>query len=231
VRYAFRHSEPRAPAVLANLAAAGVKRIVAVPMYPQWSASTTGSAVRDAVSAGKTFGIPVEPVGSFPDNAGFIEALSEPLNAVFSPGDHVIFCAHGLPMKLIRRGDPYLGDVGRTVDALRSKLPPGAGFSTAFQSRVGRMEWTGPDVKDEVRRLAREGNRSIVVVPVSFACENLETLHELDVDLRAFAEGCGVERFMRVPAPGTHPAFIRGLAGLIEAARAGAGARGSDHGG
>ena len=123
--------------------------------------------------------------------------------------------AHGLPARAARRGERYLEEVARTTRALARRLPAGVGCSLAFQSRLGPMKWTGPSLEDEVARLAADGVRSLVVAPISFACENLETLYELDIELAAHAARCGITAFARAPVPGCHPAFIREIALLV----------------
>jgi len=215
VRYAFTHSTPRAGQVLPGMAKAGLRRVVAVPAYPQAARATSGSALRDLTRAAGRAGVQVRCVPSFPDAPGYIEALADMALPLLSPGAHLVFSAHGLPARAVRRGDRYLEEVARTVSALARRLPEGTRHSLAFQSRVGPMEWTGPNLADEVARLAGEGVRSLVVAPISFVCENLETLYELDIELAAHAAGCGITAFARAPAPGCHPAFIREIARLV----------------
>lgn len=223
VRYVFRHSPPPALEVLTRLAAANVRRVVAVPAYPQWSRSTSGSALHAIETAARRIRIEIRSVPAFPAAQGYIEALGELTRPWLTPKSYVLISAHGIPMRLIRSGDPYLEDVRKTVNAFREKLPAGTPHSLAFQSRVGRMEWTGPNLQDEVRRLAGEGIRSLVVVPISFVCENLETVYELDIELATLAGQCGITDFRRVATPGCHPAFIAELARLVRATAAEAG--------
>jgi len=215
VRYVFRHSAPRAAPVLSAMADAGVRRVVAVPAYPQWTRSTSGSAAADLDRAGRRAGVQVRCTSSFPDAPGYIEALAALILPHLSTSAHLLLSAHGLPKRTIRRGDPYLDEVGRTVAALSRRLPAGTRYSLAFQSRVGPMAWTGPALGAEVSRLARGGVRTLVVAPISFVCENLETVYELDVELAALARECGITTFRRVPAPACHPAFISEIARLV----------------
>jgi len=228
VRYAFRHSAPRAAPVMEAMAAAGVRRVVAVPTYPQWTRSTSGSALADLDRAAHRVGVEVRCVSSFPDAPGYVDALAALTLPFLSKSTHVLLTAHGLPMRTIRQGDPYLDEVTRTVRALAGRLPVGTCHTLAFQSRVTSMAWTGPALKSELARLAREGVRSVVVAPISFACENLETVYELDIELAAFARACGITAFRRVPAPGCHPAFIAEIARLVRSAAAQAGWEASD---
>lgn len=217
VRFAFRHSSPFADPVVAGLAEAGVRRLVALPAYPQWSRSTSGSAVRDLQRAAQSHGVEVCQARSYPDAAGYIEALAAATEPLLLDGAHLIVSAHGLPMRLIRKGDPYLDEVRRTFAALQARLPAATSAWLAFQSRLGPVAWTGPYLTDEIARLAEAGVRNLVVTPVSFVAENLETLYELDHEVADWARQCGIQEYRRAPVPGCHPAFIGELAGLVRA--------------
>jgi protoporphyrin/coproporphyrin ferrochelatase len=215
VRFAMRHSAPNAFQALSHLASAGVSRVVALAAYPQWTRSTSGSAIRELGRAGRRVGVQVRHAPSFPDAPGYIDALAAAALPLLSAGCHLLVTAHGLPLRAIDGGDPYLGEVSRTFAALQKRLPPGTRCSLAFQSRVGRMAWTGPSLENEVKRLAREGARALVVLPISFVSENLETLYELDIEIAAHARECGVNEFSRVSVPGCQPAFIAELARIV----------------
>jgi ferrochelatase len=212
VQFAMRHSTPDARRAMSDLASAGVSRVVALPGYPQWTRSTSGSALRDLERAGRRLGVQVRCAPSFPDAPGYIDALAASTLPLLTVGCHLLITAHGIPLRALEGGDPYLAEVSRTVAAVEKRMPPGTRCSLAFQSRVGRMPWTGPNLAEEVGRLAGEGVRSLVVLPISFVAENLETLYELDIELAAHARECGIPDFKRVPAPGCQAAFIAELA-------------------
>jgi ferrochelatase len=218
VRFAMRHSAPRALQALSGLASAGVSRVVALPAYPQWTKSTSGSALRDLERAGRGIGVQVLRASSFPDAPGYIDALAAAALPLLTAGCHLLITAHGVPLRALEGGDPYLAEVSRTVAAVEKRMPPGTRCSLAFQSRVGRMPWTGPSLTEEVERLAGAGVRALVVLPISFVAENLETLYELDIELAAHARERGIPDFRRVPAPGCQPAFIAELARIARRA-------------
>jgi ferrochelatase len=215
VRFVFRHSAPRADDVLRELAATGIRRLIALPAYPQWSKTTTRSALRDLSRAAKIHSIEVQSVHSYPKALGWIEALAQQTGPCLDGATHVIFSAHGQLAKDVRRGDPYTQQVRETVAALATRLPTDVRHSLAFQSRVGPLEWTKPSLIDEIQRVAKAGCRSLVVVPVSFTCENLETLFELDIEMAQLAAANGITSYKRSPTPGCHPAFIHTLAELV----------------
>ncbi len=129
----------------------------------------------------------------------------------------ILFSAHGLPQKIINKGDPYQWQIERTVTIIMRKL--GAmDYAVCYQSKVGKLEWIGPSAEEEIKRAGEDGV-SVVVVPVAFVSEHSETLVELDIEYRNFANKCGVKGYFRVPALGVHPEFINALAWLVESTR------------
>lgn len=218
VRHVFRYSPPRAAAVASDLAAAGVDRVVAVSTYPQRSYSTIDSSLADLRAALRGRGITCTAVTSYPVDAGFVRSLATgTAEALAGAGRtaHVVMVAHAIPRRNVRRGDPYCAEVERTARALARTLPDGTHWHLAYQSRVGPVGWVGPDLTSILRRLGDDGVRSIVVVPLSFTSEHLETLVELDLEARETAQVNGIGEYVRVDAPGIHPAFIDMLARLV----------------
>lgn len=218
VRHGFRHARPSVDGAVRDLAAAGARRLVGLPAFPQASATTAGSCVAALREAAAAAGLPSLTTPSFPEAPGYLEALEAGAREAARDADHLLLVAHGLPLSHLRRGDPYAWEVERTARALERWLGTSGRVSLAYQSRLGPVRWVGPHLEDEVRRLGRGGVRALGVVPLSFACENLETRYDLDVELPALAARAGVERVRRAPAPGRHPAFVAALAELVRAA-------------
>ncbi len=225
VLLAMRYAPPRASLALeeARLHWSDAEW-VALPLYPQYSFATTRSSLDELMALLTT---PEQEslrvVNAYPTEPSYIEAtvacVREALGELpESPVPHILFSAHGLPQKLVRQGDPYPGQVGQTVDALTAKLDGPWPTHLSYQSRVGPVRWLEPATDATVTRLGQEGVKSLVVVPVSFVSEHIETLIELDVDLAATAQRAGITRFRRAPTPSTHPAFIDSLAALVERA-------------
>jgi ferrochelatase len=194
-------------------------RVVLLPLYPQFSTTTTASSF-NAWKKLATFEVPTVEIESYPTEPGFIRASIELVRqGLADAGDgpaRVLFSAHGLPEKVIRRGDPYQRQVEQTAAAIAGHLD-GVDWSVCYQSRVGPLKWIGPPTESEIRRAASDGKR-IVLYPLSFVSEHSETLVELDIEYRHLAEQAGVARYVRVPTVGTHPQFIHGLANLVKAA-------------
>lgn len=223
---AMRYWHPLARRVAQQMREDGVTRVVALPLYPQYFAGTTGSSINDLRRGMKWAGLraPVTEVRSYPDDPAWIAALTEKVTAAIEgidrEGMHLLFSAHGIPKSFADGGDPYPGEIARTVAAVMKSFP-GLPHSVSFQSRAGRAEWLSPDTTAETVRLAGTGVKTLVVVPVAFVSEHIETLHELDIRLKEDAKGAGISRFVRVPAVNDSPAFIRALAGIVRRALAG----------
>jgi len=216
----MRYWHPLAKHAVLEMKDDGVARGIALPLYPQYCAATTGSSLSDLRRwmrwAGADF--PMVEVKSWPDDAGYIAALcgqiEETLQGRSAEGTHLLFSAHGVPKSFIDGGDPYQAETEKTVAAVMERFS-GTPHSISYQSRMGRTEWLKPDTVEEVIRLGREGAQRLVVVPVSFVSDHIETLHELDIRLRETAREAGISEFLRVPALNDSPAFIRALRDIV----------------
>jgi ferrochelatase len=201
------------------------ERVVLLPLYPQYSTTTTKSSLdewrREATR--QALKIPQHEICCYPFEHGFVSALAtltaEALaQAKAGVSYRVLFSAHGLPKRMIERGDPYQWQVERTVEAVVARLNrPDLDWGVTYQSRVGPLQWIGPATDAEVRRAGSE-HRGLVIVPVAFVSEHSETLVELDIEYRHLANESGVPDYIRVSTVRTHPAFIGALASLVTTA-------------
>jgi ferrochelatase len=202
--------------------------IVLLPLYPQYSTTTTASSFRVWQAAAKKIGLtaPHHLVCCYPDEPGFIGALADITTRAIATARakapdaklRVIFSAHGLPKKIVDKGDPYVKQVEATVTAVVNTLTePLQNFVIAYQSRVGPLEWVGPATDATIEAAARDG-AAIVVVPVAFVSEHSETLVELDIEYGHLAEQHGAAAYVRAPTVNTHHDFIQGLAALTRKA-------------
>jgi ferrochelatase len=142
-----------------------------------------------------------------------VDAVGGALDAA-GPGAHLVMAAHSVPRRSVSRGDPYVHEVELTARALARALPAGVSWHLAFQSRVGPVGWVGPDLAGTLERLGRSGVRSVVVAPISFTSEHLETMVELDIEARERASAAGLGTYVRAPVPGLHPELLGTLARL-----------------
>ncbi len=203
----------------------GADRVVLLPLYPQFSTTTTASSLQDWARAAKAAGVsvPTASIGCYSDEAGFVAAQTELLRQALPAAEakgqvRILFSAHGLPKKVVTDGDPYQMQVERSVAAILKLLNrPELDNRICYQSRVGPLEWIGPATDTEITQAAKDG-RSIVVVPVAFVSEHSETLVELDIEYAELAQHNGAASYIRVPTVGSEPDFIAGLAGLVRGA-------------
>jgi ferrochelatase len=230
---AMRYWHPLTAASVSEVKEWAPDEIVLLPLYPQFSTTTTGSslAVWEREARRRKLDAPTRQIRSYPDAAGFIAVLAaatrEALVAASAETHPVrlLLSAHGLPEKIVKAGDPYPREVATTAAALLRALEwPGIDATVCYQSRVGPLAWTGPSIDEELRRAGRD-RVGIVVVPVSFVSEHSETLVELDREYRHVAEQSGVPSYRRVPTVGADPRFIAALADLVGGVIRGAGAR------
>ena len=199
--------------------------IILLPLYPQYSMTTTGSSITEWGKAAAVAGVtaPTRAICCYPTNEGWIDAqaalIAESLRKTATGSEpRILFSAHGLPKKIIAKGDPYQWQVEKTVESVKAALEDMdlTSFSTmtCYQSRVGPLEWIGPSTEEALKQ-AGEDNVPVVVVPIAFVSEHSETLVELDIEYRELATKWGVPDYHRVPAVGTHARFIGGLADLV----------------
>jgi ferrochelatase len=227
VHCCMRYWHPMSDEATAAVQRFAPDEIVLLPLYPQFSSTTTASSYRAWMASAAAIGLaaPTKLVCCYPTEPGFIAAaaslvqagLAESAAKVSGGARPVLLLAC---RKIVARGDPYPGQVAQSARAIAAALGLSeADWTVCFQSRVGPLEWIGPYTDEEIRRAGREGV-PVVLFPIAFVSEHSETLVELDIDYRHLAEQAGVPGYVRVPTGGTTPAFIAGLAALVRAAMA-----------
>jgi protoporphyrin/coproporphyrin ferrochelatase len=217
----MRYWHPMSDIVAKNVNAYKPDRIILLPLYPQYSTTTTGSSFANWDEAAKKAGIsvPTAKICCYPAGHGFVAAHVKQIKDTYWKAaeegqPRILFSAHGLPEKIIKAGDPYQWQVEKTVAAITQILTiDGLDYATCYQSRVGKLPWIGPSTEEEIVRAGKD-KVPVVVVPVAFVSEHSETLVELDIEYRRLAEKENVPGYWRVPALGTDPYFIEELADL-----------------
>ena len=231
---AMRYWHPFTESAVADLKADGVDQVVVLPLYPHFSISTSGSSFRELQRLRNTdpafSRLPIRCIRSWYDHPGYIQALANliarEILACEDPATaHIFFSAHGVPKSYVEdAGDPYQLEIVACskliLEQLRQQLGHSNPFTLAYQSRVGPVEWLKPYTEDALQELGEQGVKDLVVVPISFVSEHIETLEEIDIDYRELATAAGVKNFRRVPALDTDPAFIAALTDLVEQAMA-----------
>jgi ferrochelatase len=218
---------PTMDEAVAELKSRGVDRLIALPMFPHYSLATTQAAFSflfDALKRANSAGMPVRWIPGYPEHPLYIEALAGTIRegVAQTPGDpgqpvHLVFTPHGLPISwVVDRGDPYPEQIRTSVRAVIRALGWTGPYHVGWQSKVGPVRWLTPSTEETIDAVAKSGGRRICMVPIAFASEHIETLHEIDIEYRAHAEKVGITGFGRAPALGMSEPFIACLADLVE---------------
>lgn len=219
---AMRYWHPLTEQAVAEVNAAQLDELVLLPLYPHYSYATTLSSLKEwqrLYHPGPR--APKEHlIEHFYDHPLYIEAVVDRIELAFShfehPRDvHIVFSAHGLPLKLIEKGDPYQKQIEATMKLVMECGRWANAHSLCYQSRVGRMKWLEPSLHTTIEDLAKRGEKNLLVVPMSFVTEHIETLHEINIEAREEALKLGVTQFEMMPAVGDSPRFIGALADLV----------------
>lgn len=229
---AMRYWHPFTESAVADIKADAIDAVVVLPLYPQFSISTSGSSFRELQrlrqSDPQFAQLPIRCIRSWYDHPGYIQAMVGLIAGKVKEAEkpetaHVFFSAHGVPKSYVdEAGDPYQREIESCtrliMEGLRQELGHANPYTLAYQSRVGPVEWLKPYTEDALRDLGKKGVGDLVVVPISFVSEHIETLEEIDLEYAEIAHEAGIGNFLRVPALNTDPTFIGGLADLVEQA-------------
>ncbi len=223
---AFRYADPLSDATLQQMRADGVERAVALTLYPQYSCTTTGSSLNELwrvcgqLGLEKAFAWSV--IDRWPTHPGFVAAMAESVRAGLeqypaAERDDVLllFSAHSLPMYVVDRGDPYPQEIGASVQAVMQALNFSHEYLLAYQSQVGPIKWLGPQTEDVIVQLGRRGRTHVLVVPIAFVSDHIETLSEIDREYAELARRVGLTGFRRAPALNGSETLQCALADLV----------------
>lgn len=219
VAIAMRYSAPYAAEAVEHLLDQGVEQAVALPLYPQFSSSTTGSSLVDLQQAAGRLELTI--VDRHFDHPQYVGAIATALTDRLSGSDrssHVLFTAHSIPVKYTRQGDPYIAEVKATASAVAQAASLTTPWSLGFQSAASVGTWHGPFIEEELGRLAQAEIQRLVVCPLTFAADNLETLYDLDIVFAGECMAAGITDVVRVPAPGASPEYIGALSSMVQEA-------------
>ncbi len=221
----MRYWHPYTEEAIAKIIEDEIERLVILPLYPQFSISTSGSSFRLLEKLWKENSklqcIDYTVIPSWHKQHGYLQAMTEliaqELNQLPNPDEaHLFFSAHGVPKSYVEEaGDPYEQEIEECTYLIMQTLNRPNYYTLAYQSRVGPVEWLQPYTEDAIKELGSKGVKDLVVVPISFVSEHIETLQEIDIEYRELAEESGIHNFRRVAAPNTHPVFIKALADLV----------------
>lgn len=229
---AMRYWSPFTPDAAKAAEAWGATDAILLPLYPQFSTTTTASSLKAWRAASA---LPASTICCYPAGVQFAQAHADAIlqtwrDAGSPERPRVLFSAHGLPQRVVDRGDPYQWQVEQSVAAVWKLLPADWEMRICYQSRVGPMKWIGPSTEEEIHGASADGV-GVIVSPIAFVSEHVETLVELDIEYRELAKSLQLPFYLRAAALGTHPRFIDALADLVERALAAPGKVQSESGG
>jgi protoporphyrin/coproporphyrin ferrochelatase len=224
---AMRYSRPSADDALEAIAAAGITRIVTLTLFPHWSKATTGSSRNEfervlASPKWRDVGFEITHIEHYADNTLYLDALTATVREVWNTIPEprrartvLLFSAHGLPQRFIDEGDPYVAHIDTTRFGVLERLDLPNRQLLAFQSRTGPVKWIGPGTEEVLSELGGESVSDVLVIPLSFVSDHIETLYEVDMLFADAARAAGITGYFRPPALNCHPLFIEALASLV----------------
>jgi ferrochelatase len=219
---AMRYWNPLSAETAAQVNAWNAPDLVLLPMYPHYSFATTSSSLKEWNRVFHPNGNAprTHTVETFFDHPQYIQAVAEKIALSLTHFDkpdnaHIVFSAHGLPLSLIERGDPYARQISDTVNLVMQRGGWKNNHTLCFQSKVGRRKWLTPSLTDTIDELARAGEKNLLLVPIAFVTEHIETLHEINIEAREQARKLGVVQFEMMPAVGDSPTFIAALTDVV----------------
>lgn len=224
---AMRCWKPFTETVIDALEKDGINRVIALPLYPQFSISTTRSSFRYFIKVLESRGgmrqMRRHYISAWYDHPKYIDALVETIEIAYKnlPNQdlqttHLIFSAHSVPESYLEQGEPYLKHTQKTVELVLKKLGKERPWTLSFQSKVGPVKWLEPLTDSVIRKLGSQGVKQVLVVPISFVSDHIETLYEVDILYKEIADEAGIPHFTRTPAFNTMPSFISALADIVE---------------
>ncbi|MBE9032032.1 ferrochelatase [filamentous cyanobacterium LEGE 11480] len=221
----MRYWHPFTEEAVAEIKRDKIDKVIILPLYPQFSISTSGSSFRLLEQLWNSDPdlkqVEYTVIPSWYDFPGYLQTMAQligkRIDSTEDPDNaHVFFSAHGVPVSYVEEaGDPYRDEMEACTSAIMKTLNRPNNYTLAYQSRVGPVEWLQPYTDEAIEDLAEKGVAELVVVPVSFVSEHIETLEEIDMEYREVAEEAGIKNFARVPAPDTDPTFIQALSDLV----------------
>ncbi len=221
--FSFNYSDPLPEKIIKEVQKLKKKYIFPLSLYPHYSSATTGSSIYHLKKAAQKI-YPqtqfLEPPAYYLHN-GYIQAFVDRINEAFTSDEslsdfYLIFSAHSLPLYCLKEGDPYPFQVAQTISKVLTKLNRSENWITAYQSAVGPLQWIKPDIKDVLKALAKRRIKKVLVIPISFVTDHIETSCEIDIENRKLAENSGIKDYRMSKAIECHPGFIQALADSVE---------------
>ncbi len=214
---AMRHAAPYAEEAVEKITQYSPDEIILLPLYPQYSTTTTKSSFEDFIAKAANISAKIKTICCYPKDEDFIKAHQELIRKTYEENNLankkplILFSAHSIPQKFVDRGDPYQWQITTTVENIMRNLKLEVEYVISYQSKVGKIKWLEPETSKEIIKAAK-ANKALIIVPIAFVSDHLETLVELDIDYKQLADELEVKDYHRVPALGINSSFINSLA-------------------
>lgn len=220
VRYAFQYIHPFVEEVISSFIQRGITHLVLLPLYPQYSQTTSKSSIISALESLNS-DIKIEIIENHHLNSGYIQSMVEQIRLCLPSEEewndlYLLFVAHSIPMKYVKRGDPYVQQTKQSMDAIIEQFSKPINHSLAFQSKLGPIAWQGPSLEEALEKIIKKQIKRLVVVPLSFFSENLETLYDLDMEFKQLALSKGITHYVRLQTPANQPLYSQGLVQILK---------------
>ena len=214
----MRYWRPFTEEVVAQMSRDGIKKVIGLSLYPQYSVTTSGSSISEFRKAASRYGMEIIIVDSWHNHPLYIEALVDVIKRGLASFEresnpHILFSAHSLPQKIIDQGDPYVDQTVETIREIEKLLP--ITWHLSYQSKSGPVKWLEPSTEDKLEELAHAGIKNVLVVPISFVSDHIETLYEIDILYKDLAGKLGIN-LKRTESLNAHPKFIAALQDIVE---------------
>jgi ferrochelatase len=222
VYVAMRYWKPLSEETVAEVESGNYSKLILLPLYPHYSITTTGSSFNEWNRKYKADKSKLVYINSYPSNPFYIAALNQRIDeSLLNFPENVrknvqlVFSAHGTPVSLVRKGDPYSHHIKETVDAVMNARKFSHQHHICYQSKVGPMKWLEPATDTMIKRLSNNGAKHLLIIPISFVSDHIETLYELDIEYRHVANECGIEKYIVMKGLNDSQLFINALVELV----------------
>ncbi|HEX2866803.1 MAG TPA: ferrochelatase [Ignavibacteriales bacterium] len=219
---AMRYWHPLTEAIALEVAEKGYERVILLPLYPHFSSSTTGSSFNEWARTFKNDKAKVIPVNDYFDNEKYIRAINEKIDKALlkfpesvRKDVELVFSAHGTPVSYVKKGDPYSHQIKKTVELVMKARSNPHPFHECFQSKVGPVKWLEPSTDKKIAELAQAGKKHLLLIPVSFVSDHVETLYELGIQYKETADKAGIENYVVMEGLNDSPIFIDALCEVV----------------
>jgi ferrochelatase len=220
----MRYWHPNIEEALDRIISEGIRRVVVLPLFPQYSMTSSGSGLNEWNRQVRRRGVQFDTlvIDAWYSHPVYIQAVIENIEEGKKrfrkdvPGEvQILFSAHGVPEKVISKGDPYQRQIEETLALVKERMGKENIFHLAYQSKVGKLKWIGPSVEEKLKELADRKVQKVLVVPISFVSDHSETLYEIDIMFGKMAKEMGIPHFFRMPSLNASPTFIRALKEVV----------------